>query len=168
MSCFNIPINPESAALTSHQRHSRLVKLVRRDYQKNNHGSKLFNNKSGVAWQGTAVNGSGKVELFNPRPIYFGIPETNEGSGGADLLGITLLEDIPIFTAIECKTGKSRLKKNQKAFKKWILSVNGIHYTARECTCWNKWVPVRLKDKIFKWDIPECTICNNSGYLLEG
>jgi len=185
-------INKISANLTKHQRHARLVKLTRKDYQLNHLGSRLFPNTSGVAWQGNAINGAGKVELLNPRPIAFGIPEpeikgTGEKSGGTDLLGVTIKEieiyeeqpngygayrrdeDLPIFTAIECKTGKSRLKKNQKIFRTWVLSINGIYFISRECSeCWDKWEPVKLKGKIIDWKIPPCPICGGVGYKLEG
>ncbi|MCK5600677.1 hypothetical protein KAR91_02340 [Candidatus Pacearchaeota archaeon] len=184
----SIPINPESAALTSHQRHARLVKMVRRNYQHDNPGAKLFPNTSGVAWQGNAVNGAGQVTLYNPRPVCFGIPEpeqkgTGQESGGADLLGETPVLHLtgrmikmspeyihlPVLTAIEIKTGKSRLKPNQKHFKEWLLSINGIFKLARECPhCWNKWEPVRLKKKIFKWNVPACPTCGGVGYKLEG
>ena len=175
--------------LTIHQRHSRLVKIVRRRYQEDNPGSRLFPNTSGVAWQGTAVSGAGKVELFNPRPVYFGIPEpsakgTGTDSGGSDLLGETLKIvyeafaengkvltsklNFPILTGIEIKTGKSRLKKNQKIFRDWLLSVNGIYYIARECpTCWQNWEPVYNNKKIIEWIIPDCPDCGGKGYKLE-
>lgn len=188
--------------LTTHQRHSRLVKIVRRRYQEDNPGSRLFPNTSGVAWQGTAVSGAGKVELFNPRPVYFGIPEpagkgTGTESGGGDLLGETAASlcviigqtesvkpmfqcpiipcetcrydhKIPILTGIEIKTGKSRLKKNQKIFRAWLLSVNGIYYIARECPiCWQNWEPVYNNKKIIEWIIPDCPDCGGKGFKLE-
>lgn len=188
--------------LTTHQRHARLVKIVRRRYQEDNPGSRLFPNTSGVAWQGTAINGAGKVELYSPRPVYFGIPEpsakgTGTDSGGADLLGETewsicylfnqerfdgsptftcdrpcsecrLSQKIPILTGIEVKTGKSRLKKNQKIFRDWLLSVNGIYYIAHECSvCWQNWEPVYKNNKIEYWIIPDCPECDGKGYKLE-
>ena len=159
--------------LTSHQRHARLVKLVRKDYQKNHPGSRLFPNNSGVAWQGNAISGAGKVELFNPRPVFYGIPEPEhkngaEKSGGADLLGWTIKNNIPIFTSVECKTGNARLQKNQKIFRNMIKKINGIYYTARECPeCWDKWEPVYYKSKIIDWIIPPCINCDGVGYKLE-
>lgn len=175
--------------LTHHQRHARLVKIVRRDYQTDNPGSRLFSNTSGVAWQGKAVNGASKIELFNPRPIYFGIPEPDRRqnetqSGGSDLLGCTLYgrfspdsegqERIvlktakPILTGIEIKTGKSRLKKNQKIFRDWMKSINAIWFLARECpTCWDKWEPFKENGKVKYWIIPPCPDCNGKGYRLE-
>ena len=183
-------MNPESANLTTHERHARLVKIVRRQYQNDNPGSRLFPNVSGMAYQGQAINGAGKVELFNPRPVYFGIPEPEKSpnaprkSGGSDLLGCTmygrsepdetgqerviLKTALPILTGIEIKTGKSRLKKNQKIFRDWLLSVNGIYYLARECPeCWESWTPIRINGKIKTWEIPDCPECGGKGYKLE-
>lgn len=168
--------------MTIHERHSRLVKIVRRKYQEENEGSRLFENTSGAAWQGDAVNGVGKVELLNPRPVFFGIPSPLHGeeSGGADLLGETEYKCllpfksdyiiVPVFTAIEIKTGKSQLRKNQKIFRDWVKSVNGIYFIARECPeCWNKWEPVYdIKKRIIGWDIPEeCPVCHGKGYIIE-
>ena len=170
-----IPTNPESQKLTHIQRHTRLLKKVRREYQHNNPGSRLWNNKSGWAWQGTVCNNVGSVTLINPSPIWFGIPEPepmakvdkSNSSGGADLLGFTIKNNFPIFTAIEGKTGNAKLQKNQKIFRDHMISVHGIYYLARECTCWDKWVPVWLKKKIIRWAVPHCDQCDGVGYLLE-
>ncbi len=175
--------------LTTHQRHARLVKIVRRQYQNDNPGSRLFPNVSGVAYQGQAVSGASKIELFNPRPIYFGIPEPEKSpnaprkSGGSDLLGCTmhgrlkmdltgqeriiLKTALPILTGIEVKTGKSRLKKNQKIFRDWLLSINGIYHLARECTCQDKWIPIRINGIIKTWEIPDCPDCEGKGFNYE-
>lgn len=170
--------------LTKHIRHARLVKLVRRTYQDDNPGSRLFPNTSGVAWQGNAVTGADEVILKHPRPIRFGIPEPEpngtdeDGSGGADLLGFTIKKDFgssyfmsgyPIFSAIECKTGKSRLRKNQKHFRDFVRSINGIHYTARECPhCYEHWTPIWKGGKVIEWHPPEdCHACKGKGFLLE-
>lgn len=159
--------------LTKHVRHARLVKLVRRTYQSENPGARLWPNTSGAAWQGVAINGADEVVLKHPRPIKFGIPEPGplgtdqDGSGGADLLGETQVDNLPILTAIECKTGKSRLKKNQIRFRDWVLSVNGIHHVARECPeCWERWIPFKENGKIVYW-IPEkeCPVCHGRGYV---
>lgn len=167
--------NPNT--LTKHERHARLVKIVRRRYQEENPGSRIFPNNSGIAWQGNANNHAGMVELYQPRPIRFGIPEPSgdgEKSGGTDLLGETILRfkniveiKYPILTGVEIKTGKSRLKKNQKVFRDWLKSVNGIWYLARECDCWKSWTPVWAKSKIVDWLIPACDICDGKGYILE-
>lgn len=169
--------------LTKHERHARLVKIVRRTYQADNPGSRLFPNTSGIAWQGNAINGAGKVELLNPRPIRFGIPEPSgdgEKSGGADLLGETSVYYdelsnidgvysgyIPILTGIEIKTGKARLKKNQKVFRDWMKKIGAIWYLARECTCHINWEPVYKSSRIIKWIIPYCEDCSGKGFVLE-
>lgn len=164
--------------LTKHIRHARLVKIVRRQYQLDNPGSRLFNNTSGVAYQGTGTPNAGKVTLINPRPVFFGIPNHNDGSGGADLLGWTMRvifsqlapEDngIPIFTAVEVKTGKARLQKNQKIFRLNIKKANGIYYLARECPeCYDKWEPIYKNGKLIEWEIPPCDNCGGKGFMLE-
>ena len=180
--------------LTHHERHARLVKIVRRTYQDDNPGSRLFPNTSGVAWQGNAQNGAGKVELINPRPIRFGIPEPDghgEKSGGTDLLGETevklcnlaevdycffghndcgiclLKKPIPVITGIECKTGKARLKKNQKVFRDFMKKIGAVYFLARECPCQDKWEPVYKSGKIIEWEIGYCENCEGKGFLLE-
>lgn len=174
--------------LTSHERHARLVKIVRKTYQAEHPGARLFPNVSGSAWQGSAVSGAGKVELLNPRPVFFGIPEPSKGSaekksGGADLLGWTQLDGfIPIdehgtyakrfysvFTCIEVKTGKANLMKNQKDFRNLAHMFGCLYYVARECpACWDAWEPIYRNGKIEAWEIFACPVCGGKGFLLEG
>jgi hypothetical protein len=183
--------------LTPHIRHARLVKLVRRTYQKDNPGSKLFNNTSGIGWAGNDPEfKNGTVTLQNYRPLNAGIPSKKEGSGGTDLLGENyyslcwyLRDDngkclfnhnckecpvntkhIPILTGIECKTGNAKLKPNQKNFRNWLKSINGIHYLARECsTCWDNWEPIYKKGVIVEWiPVKDCPECGGVGFGLEG
>lgn len=171
--------------LTHHERHARLVKIVRKTYQADNPGSRLFPNTSGVAWRGNANDNYSNlvrvIELFNPRPVRFGIPEPDgKGgkSGGTDLLGETMISickavnsftniHVPILTGIECKTGKARLKKNQKVFRDWMKRINAIWFLARECTCHEYWIPVYRASKIIDWEIPDCELCGGKGYVLE-
>ena len=178
--------------LTKHERHARLVKIVRRTYQADNPGSRLFPNNSGIAWQGNPQNGAGKVELFNPRPIRFGIPEPDGNgtkSGGTDLLGETpvrvisipdpthnigidliksrKVKEFPVLTGIECKSGKGKLKKNQKIFRDWMKKINAIWYRAQECNCQENWIPLYRASKIIDWEIPRCELCNSKGFILE-
>ena len=119
--------------LTKHERHSRILKSVRKIYQLAFPGSRLFINRSGVGWTGKAVRQKDHVKIYNAYPVPFGIPEPGLGSGGADLIGLTILNGFPVFTGIEIKTGKAKLKKNQRVFKSWLESTGGIYYVAREC-----------------------------------
>lgn len=155
--------------LTRHERHARLVKLVRRTYQKENFGSRLFPNTSGMAWQGDFVNVAGGVFLRHARPIRFGIPEPREGgsgSGGADLIGATIVNGWPVFTAVECKTKNARLQKNQKAFRRWVQSISGIYVVARECPeCWENWDSEKKNGKVIAWRVPWCGVCGGRGFL---
>lgn len=188
----------ENKELTTHERHSRLVSNVKKFYQVDNPGARLFKNTSGWAWQGQMVNKNNNLIINNPRPVKFGIPEPSDKrdekkSGGADLLGETpfticeifpalqmniidcdsmgscqncLYKDkFPILTAIECKTGNSQLKKNQKIFKKWVQSVRGIYYVARECMeCDGSGEIQEGKPHHF---IFNCPCCNGQGFYLD-
>lgn len=173
--------------LTSHIRHARLVKIVRRSYQELNKGSRLFNNTSGTGYQGLGIAGAGEIVLKNPRVITFGIPGNKDGSGGADLLGWTMKRHVdhvdfdgimkpydvevfkPIFTGIECKSGNGRLMKNQVIFKKILLGHGGIYHIARECpTCWEHWTPIYKSGRIIEWvPVKDCPTCKGLGYGLE-
>lgn len=168
----------EKINLTTHERHARLVKIVRKTWQAEHEGSRLFVNTSGVAWQGNAVSGAGKVELLNPRPVFFGIPEPSRGkaekkSGGADLIGFTVSEigfDLSraVFTAIECKSGNAKLMSNQKLFRALVLKSGGFYHVARECPeCWDDWTPVMVGGKVVEWIIPACMACGGKGFILE-
>lgn len=120
--------------LTKHQRHDRVLKNVRKWYQIKYKKSRLFVNRSGFAWVGNKIiRKIDGIELKNARPIPFGIPDPGQGSGGADLIGITLENMYPVFTAIEIKTGNAKLQKNQIDFRNWVESVQGKYYIAREC-----------------------------------
>jgi hypothetical protein len=160
--------------LTKHHRHARLVKLVRRWYQKTHLGSKLFNNTTGTGWTANEKEfNNGVLILTGYRPLSSGIPAVKEGGGGTDLLGMTLSyiweTEYPILTGIECKTGNAKLKPNQKNFKAWLKSVNGLHYTAVECDqCWSEWDTVKKGGQIVEW-IPKksCPKCKGIGFLLE-
>ena len=159
--------------LTIHQRHERLLKIVRKTYQAENNGARIFENTSGMAWQGEIKTISGRTAILSAHPVFFGIPSpkmkgAGADSGGADLIGETLINEIPVFTAIEIKTGKSRLRENQKIFKNWVKSINGIYFVARECSkCWDTWEPIYKSNRIVGWAIPECDMCHGKGYIEE-
>lgn len=181
----------KTLTLTKHERHARLVKIVRRSYQEKNPGSRLFNNTTGTGWTANDTDfKNGILILKEYRPLNAGIPSVKEGGGGSDLLGQTqknlcelfqgclydgdcskcslLDQRVPILTTIEGKTGDAKLRPNQKRFKKWVLSVGGIYFVARECTCHTNWEPVYKSGRIIQWKIPHCDICGGDGYILEG
>jgi hypothetical protein len=176
----------EHINLTTHERHARLVKIVRKTWQAEHDGARLFPNVSGIAWQGNALAGVAEVTLINPRPVFFGIPEPSRGkaekkSGGADLIGWTICQFFPpdktksiipvpatVFTAIECKSGKAILMKNQRVFRDNLKKAGGIYYVARECPeCWDNWTPVMAGGKVVEWKIGACPCCDGRGYILE-
>lgn len=119
--------------LTKHQRHDIVLQSVRKWYQEHYYGSRLFPNRSGFGWVGKAVKDKNCIKVYSAQAVSFGIPGKKEGYGGTDLIGWTIVNDLPVFTAIEIKTGKDVLKKNQVNFKNMIENINGIYFLAREC-----------------------------------
>ena len=71
----------------------------------------LFNNESGVA-------------RFNRHTVRYGV-----GKGGADLIGLVVPSGR--FIALEVKTGKAALTKEQRLFKKLINESGGYCCTVR-------------------------------------
>lgn len=86
---------PKYSELTPSEKHAELLRRVRRDWQKDHPGARLFHNTSGVAYQGDFVTINGMKYLKPRQPVYFGIPEPErkrnapKKSGGSDLLGET-------------------------------------------------------------------------------
>ena len=112
--------------------HKKVVNTIRRCLQEFDDSIYLFHNQTGTAWQGSGVPGARLVELRNPRPVKFGIP--NSG-GGPDLLGwkVNEIEGTPhaIAMAVEVKTGRARRAKNQQNFAKVFSQCGGIYLLVR-------------------------------------
>lgn len=89
---------------------------------------RLFQSRAGFAWQGVStVKGIFRI-IKNAIPFY-GMPD-----GFPDTCGWTSVEITPdmigkkiaIFTAVEVKTGKQELTKEQRAFRDIIIRMGGI------------------------------------------
>lgn len=94
---------------------------------------RLFRSNSGMAWAGKAVKKGEIIIIKNARPFH-GMPE-----GFPDLCGWTEIEVTPemvgrrvaVFTAVEVKTGKQTLRKEQRRFKEIIERMGGIWRTIK-------------------------------------
>ncbi len=95
----------------------------------------LFRNNVGLAYTGDVKQHvDGSVNIFNARPIKFGLCP-----GSSDLIGWTMIEITPemvgrrvaIFTAIEVKSATGRASKTQKNFIKAVHRCGGIAGVAR-------------------------------------
>ena len=105
-----------------------------------------WNNETGSAYISNNVYKSGNdIILRNARVIKYGLL----GNGGPDLIGITLTKitpdmighTIPIFSSIEMKQGKDRLRPAQKNWHR-ILTGYGcyskvVYYDGKEFKEWH-------------------------------
>lgn len=95
---------------------------------------RLFRNNTGKGWTGSkksfkTINGVQVLIIENPRPLNAGLFK-----GSSDLIGWTTVQitpemvgsEIAIFTAIEAKTGKTRVSAAQKTFIERIKESGGI------------------------------------------
>lgn len=96
---------------------------------------RTYRNNTGEAWQGKSSRTSlGHVVIENPQRVKYGLKK-----GSSDLIGIYQIEITPemvgkkigLFTAIEIKTEKGVVSKEQKDFINTITKLGGIAGTAR-------------------------------------
>ena len=96
---------------------------------------RTYRNNTGEAWQGKSSRTSlGHVVIENPQRVKYGLKK-----GSSDLIGIYQIEITPemvgkkvgIFTAIEIKTEKGVISKEQTDFINTIKKLGGIAGTAR-------------------------------------
>ena len=96
---------------------------------------RTYRNNTGEAWQGKSSRTSlGHVVIEDPQRVKYGLKK-----GSSDLIGIYQIEITPemvgkkigIFTAIEIKTEKGVVSKEQKDFINTITKLGGIAGTAR-------------------------------------
>ena len=77
-----------------------------------------FRANVGQAWTGDEVYiKGGDVFIKNARTFITGLPK-----GFPDLFGFTLKDDLPIFTAIEVKSPKGRVRKEQAQILEFLKS----------------------------------------------
>lgn len=86
-----------------------------------------FRANVGQAWTGSDyIQTASGMLIKNPRPFNTGLPK-----GFPDLFGFTLKNDVPIFTAIEVKTPKGRLRQDQKHMLEFLKAKGAIVGVAR-------------------------------------
>jgi hypothetical protein len=97
------------------------------------HGARLFRNNVGQAWAGKLQQRSSthteafcSAVIIDPYPVHFGLCE-----GSSDLIGwmpvhwdATILD--AIFLAVEVKTPRGRVSKEQQAFIDAVNKAGGI------------------------------------------
>lgn len=92
--------------------------------------STLFRNNTGTGWVGkTSRTKDGGMYLKEPRPLRAGLC-----NGSSDLIGWTkktitpdmVGKDVAIFTAIEVKTARGRVSKEQLTFINAVNNAGGI------------------------------------------
>lgn len=88
----------------------------------------LYNNETGTAYTSNEVYRQGRdVILKNARVVKYGLL----GVGGPDLIGMTILEvttemvgmKIPVFSSVEMKVGKDRLRPEQKRWNQLLTKL---------------------------------------------
>jgi hypothetical protein len=88
--------------------------------------TRLLRINAGFAWQGTVAERTPRrLVLIDPRPVKLGVP------GVSDLIGWTTVDQLAIFTAIECKFGRGRLTPEQSAFLHTVSRMGGRAGVAR-------------------------------------
>lgn len=86
-----------------------------------------FRANVGQAWTGSDyIQIENGLLIKNPRPFNTGLPK-----GFPDLFGFTLKDDIPIFTAVEVKTPKGRLRQDQAYMLDFLKAKGAIVGVAR-------------------------------------
>lgn len=89
-------------------------------------GVRLWSNPCGMGYMGTVVkrykkNGDTFFVLKNPRLVKYGLTP-----GSSDTIGFKVVNNKPIFTAIEIKTPGDRLRNKQTNFLTMVGNFGGI------------------------------------------
>lgn len=120
---------------------SSLLKQIQVSFT--NLGARLFRNNTAMGWVGQSIQysksqmvkvGPGDVLIRNARPLRAGLCV-----GSADLIGWTTLtvtsdlvgRQLAVFTAVEGKTGKTRVTTEQKNFLTAVRDSGGYAGVAR-------------------------------------
>lgn len=124
----------------------RLLDQIRIDHTPR---GRLFRNNVGTGWTGKTTRLPDGVLIKNARPLRAGLVR-----GSSDLVGWTIREITPemvgeriaVFTAVEVKTGKVQVTKEQKRFLEAVASAGGIAVVAREAPG---------ASHLYKWEVEE-------------
>jgi len=92
-------------------------------------GSRVWRMNVGLAWVGEVIEKSDKIiVLSNPRPFKAGVEGMSDCGGftpvtvTADMVGKTL----PVYTAMENKSGTGRLSTEQRSFLEMVHRNGGL------------------------------------------
>lgn len=121
-------------------KHEEIVRKIMVQWTEEKRG-RLFKNDNGKAWRGRCtderiIDGRKVVELFVAVLIKYGLCP-----GSSDLIGWELAEyidsgfqpvTVPIFCAVEVKTGIDRVRDDQKNWLDTVARMGGRAYLARE------------------------------------
>ena len=116
-------------------------------------GARLFRQNTGMGWVGKLIGKvrNGRAVLEDARPFHAGLCTGSSDSLGWAPVVITpemVGRTVAVFTAVEIKTGKVPVTKEQKAFLNAVRSQGGIAILYREGD------PVSVGDQIERWSPP--------------
>lgn len=79
-------------------------------------------------------NDNGSAQLMDGRWVKFGLCP-----GSGDIIGLTTIRGVAVFTSIEAKVGKDIVRPKQKKWHKFITSTGGITIVASSMEeCWRE------------------------------
>jgi hypothetical protein len=109
--------------------------VINREIVQGSTCGRLFRANCGLAWVGKVIKHTGsELILKNPRPFH-GLPKGFSDLFGFEVVKITpelVGQEIAVFKAVEIKTGKLTLKKEQKLFIEMVEKNGGIAIVVRD------------------------------------
>ena len=109
--------------------------IINREIVQGSVSGRLFRANCGMAWTGIAVKHTGsELILRKPRPFH-GLPKGFSDLFGFEVVKITpelVGQNIAVFKAVEIKTGKLQLTKEQKLFIAMVEKNGGIAIVVRD------------------------------------
>lgn len=77
-------------------------------------------------------NDNGSAKLMDGRWVKFGLCP-----GSGDLVGMTQIRGVAVFTSVEAKTGKDIVRPKQKRWRAFVQKMGGIAIVCRSVEeCW--------------------------------